>query len=59
MEKSYTFKVTAADEKQCIEKMQAATDLVKNLKHTDLLLLAKAVKTNPGLIDQARPFLSL
>lgn len=58
MEKSYTFKITAADEKQCVEKMQAASDLVKNLKHADLIMLAKAVKTNPGLIEQARPFLS-
>ena len=58
MEKTYNFKITAADDKQCLEKMQAANDLVKNLKHADLLLLAKAVKTKPGLIDQARPFLS-
>lgn len=58
MEKQYLFSVSGHDEKQCLEKMQAAKDILKSLKHDDLRMLANAVKSAPGLIDQARPLLN-
>lgn len=57
-EKTYNFKVKGTDEKERQEKLKAADAIIKNLKHADLLLLANAIKTNPELIDQARPFLT-
>lgn len=54
---TYNFTITKPTKEQCKEAMQAASDLVKSLKHEDLLLLANAAKTKPHLIETARPFL--
>lgn len=57
VQKTYNFTISKPTDKECLEAMTAASDLVKSLKHEDLLLLANAAKTKPHLIETARPFL--
>lgn len=57
VQKTYNFKITKATENECLQAMTAASTLVKNLSHEDLLMLADVVVNRPQLIDTARPFL--
>ena len=44
MEKNYNFKVTADTEQQCLEKVTAASEIIKALPHDDLIYLQKRRK---------------
>ncbi len=54
---TYKFEIKKPTREQCKEAINAADALVKNLEHSDLLLLAKTAKENPGLIVAAREYM--
>jgi hypothetical protein len=57
MEYSYTVKIDAPTPEKAKEALQAMLDLKKTMSHEDLLLFAKKVKDNPGLIQTAKKWL--
>lgn len=56
MEKNYNFKVTADTEQKCLEKVTAASDIIKALPHDDLIYLADLAKKKPNFVKKAKPY---
>jgi hypothetical protein len=57
MEYSYTVKIDAPTAEKAKEALQAMLDLKKATSHEDLILFAKKIKENPGLIQTAKKWL--
>ena len=57
MEYSYTVKIDAPTPEKAKEALQALMDLKKSMSHEDLILFAKKVKADPGLIQTAKKWL--
>jgi len=59
MEKTYNLKVTADTEQKCLEKIMAASDIIKSLPHDDLMLLADIAKKKPNFVQKAKPYMNM
>jgi hypothetical protein len=57
MEYTYNVKIDAPSSDKAKEALQAMFDLKKAMSHEDLILFAKKVKENPGLIQTAKKWL--
>ena len=57
MEYSYNVKIDAPNPDKAKEALQAMLDLKRAMSHEDLILFAKKVKENPGLIQTAKKWL--
>lgn len=59
MEKTYSLKITADTEGKCLEKITAASDLIKALPHDDLVYLADLAKKKPNFVQKAKPYVNM
>lgn len=57
MEFTFNVKIDAPTIEKAKEALQAMIDLKKSTSHEDLILFAKKVKENPGLIQKAKKWL--
>ena len=57
MEFTFNVKIDAPSNEKARAAIQAMIDLKKSMSHEDLLLFAKKVKENPGLIQTAKKWL--
>lgn len=58
MEYQITIGIKADSQPKAVEIAQALTDIKNVLTETDLLELAKLLKSKPGLVKTAKKFLS-
>lgn len=56
---SYTVSLEADSEADAVQKMKAATSLMKNLSTRELARLAEVVEKEPGKVKLAKNFLGL